>query len=96
MRSPIAVFCDEETGMIAQELAGYLNLNNTRYQLMVQGAYDRLPIILKKLADELRGPGGGDRLEADYQAFRDRLSPETKRDLETQLFPAGRAFGMCP
>lgn len=95
MRSPIAVFCDEETGMIANELAGYCNLNNTRYQLLVQGAYDCLPIVLKKLADELRGEGGGDRLEADYQAFKDTLSPETKRDLENQLFPAGRAFGQC-
>jgi len=73
MRSPIAVFCDEETGMIANELAGYLNLPNSRYQLLVQGAYDRLPIILKNFADELRGPGGGDRLEADYQAFKDSL-----------------------
>lgn len=96
MRSPIATFCDTETGMIPQELAGFLNLPNTRYQLLVQGAYDRLPIILKKLADELRGPGGGDRLEADYQAFKNTLSPETKRDLENQLYPAGRWSGLCP
>jgi len=82
--------------MTWNELAGHCGLSNTRWQLLVQGAYDQLPLILKKFADERRGPGGGDRLEADYQAFKNSLSPETKRELESTLFPAGRAFAMTP
>jgi hypothetical protein len=96
MKSPVAVFCDEVAGMTWNELAGYCNLSNARYQLLVQGAYDRLPIILKKFADELTGPGSGEKLEADYLAFRDSLDAATRKDIESQLFPAGRAFGMCP
>ncbi|MEA5114981.1 MAG: hypothetical protein VB050_13235 [Geobacteraceae bacterium] len=95
MESPITTFCDTETGMIPNELAGACNLTFTRYQLLVQGAYSKIPSTLRQLADEIRGPGGADRLEADYQAFRSSLPFDTRLELDRQLFPGGHAFGMC-
>lgn len=96
MKSPITVFCDEESGLLWNELAGFLSISNARYMLLEQGAFDGVPRDLREMADERRGEGGGDKLEADYQAFRRSLTPEKRQELERKLYPAGRMYGMCP
>lgn len=92
--SPITAFCNEKIGFMAHELAGYVGLSSKRFRILEQGGYENLPPALLEFADEIRGPGGGAKLAADYQAFRDSLDEETKQDLENQLFPAGRWAGM--
>lgn len=96
MKSPIDEFTENAAGMVATELAGYCNMSNTRFQLLADGAYDRIPILLKNYADEVSGAGAGEKLEADYQAFRKSLDFDTRLENENKLYPAGRAYGMCP
>ncbi len=95
MESPITQFC-RETDLLPNELAGKILLSNVRYKLLEEGAFDGIPSTLQEFADEVRGPGGADRLEADYKAFRAGLDSDTRAELERQLYPAGRAYGMCP
>jgi len=94
MQSPITQFLTEKTGFMAHELAGYVGLSSKRFKILEAGGYENLPPALLEFADEIRGPGGGAKLAADYQAFRDSLDEETKQDLENQLFPGGRVYGM--
>jgi len=94
--SPITRFCDEESRRCWYELAGEISLSNTRYKLLEAGAFDVIPNTLRQLADQYRGEGGADKLEAEYQAFRRSLPPETRQELEQKLYPAGRMYGACP
>lgn len=96
MENPITAFA-KEANFLPNELAGYLCMSGTRFKLLEKGAFDRIPKHLHELAEEVRGEGGGDRLEAEYDAFKaETLTFDERMELQQELYPAGRVHGMCP
>lgn len=96
MESPITSFA-KEARFTPYELAGFLCMSNVRFRLFEKGAFDCIPKHLHELADEVRGEGGGDRLQAEYDAFKaETLDFDTRMELQQELYPAGRWAGMVP
>lgn len=95
MESPIAKL-RKELNMTAFQMAAECTLTNTRYRLIEDGAMSTPPIIITKLAEAHRGPGEGIKFTTEFREWRNSLPPETVKQLEKELWPAGQACGMCP
>lgn len=94
MESPILTL-RKELGLTEQAMAAELSMTTTRYNHIEDGAYGELLDTIREIAEAHRGPGEGWKMADEYREWRKSLSPETIKDVEKKLWPAGKAYGMC-
>lgn len=85
----------KELGLTEQAMAAELMLTTTRYHHVEDGAYPELLTAIRDIAEAQRGEGEGWKMAEDYLAWRESLPLETIKEVEKNLWPAGKAYGMC-